>query len=292
MKCKQKILVKDKKGYVRRVPCGQCTACRLNRSREWSVRVCREAELYDDVCFLTLTYDDEHLPDYKTLVREHPQKFMKRLRRSLGKPVRFFGCGEYGGQTERPHYHIILFGVSVDDDVFIYDGADGHGFYGHMNEWMFGNIHNKPFDPALADYTAQYTLKKVIGKDAAAVYFETGRIPPFLMFSNRPGIGAFVLDDPSAVNLMGANGFVWHRGKKVPIPRYYRLRGVGKSAFETLADEVKTQQDNLKKFKKARERMSVDDAYKRVYGRNLRKEEAEAVQANENRKFEKRRNKC
>ena len=43
------------------VPCGHCVACRIARSREWAVRLLHESEFWDDFCFVTLTYDDEHL---------------------------------------------------------------------------------------------------------------------------------------------------------------------------------------------------------------------------------------
>ena len=76
--------------------------------------------------FLTLTYDDAHLEfapyvDPETgevshrpvLVPEQLQKYLKRIRRAAerrGAPahIRFFACGEYGEDTERPHYHVIL----------------------------------------------------------------------------------------------------------------------------------------------------------------------------------------
>ena len=44
------------------VPCGQCYGCRLQYSREWANRCMLEASEYSSNFFLTLTYDDEHLP--------------------------------------------------------------------------------------------------------------------------------------------------------------------------------------------------------------------------------------
>jgi len=63
------------------VPCGRCIGCRLERSRQWAMRCVHESSLYDDNCFITLTYDDEFLPAGGTLVKRHFQLFIKRLRK-------------------------------------------------------------------------------------------------------------------------------------------------------------------------------------------------------------------
>lgn len=44
------------------VPCQRCIGCRLDYSREWAIRCMKEAECHTDNWFLTLDYDDEHLP--------------------------------------------------------------------------------------------------------------------------------------------------------------------------------------------------------------------------------------
>jgi len=41
------------------LPCGRCIGCRLERARQWSVRVMHEASLYEENCFVTLTYSEE-----------------------------------------------------------------------------------------------------------------------------------------------------------------------------------------------------------------------------------------
>jgi len=62
------------------VPCGRCIGCRLERSRQDAVRSCHEASLYEDNCFITLTYSDEFVPVNGSLVKSHFQDFMKDLR--------------------------------------------------------------------------------------------------------------------------------------------------------------------------------------------------------------------
>ena len=103
-----------------KVPCGQCIGCRLERSRQWAMRCVHEAQLHEDSCFITLTYNDENLPDDASLNVKHFQNFMKEFRAAIApKKVRFFHCGEYGehngtykheqsyglSSLGRPHYH-------------------------------------------------------------------------------------------------------------------------------------------------------------------------------------------
>ena len=98
------------------VPCGRCVGCRLERSRQWAIRCVHEASLYDNNCFITLTYDSDHVPSDGSLRVEDFQNFMKRLRKSVApRRVRFFHCGEYGERGDRPHYHAILFNLDFDD---------------------------------------------------------------------------------------------------------------------------------------------------------------------------------
>jgi len=102
------------------LPCGRCIGCRLERSRQWAVRMMHEASLHQDNCFITLTYDNEHLPKNASLVKRDFQLFMKRLRKAYpAVRIRFFHCGEYGEQYGRPHYHAILFGFDFPDKYFL-----------------------------------------------------------------------------------------------------------------------------------------------------------------------------
>lgn len=64
-----------------KLPCGQCLGCRLDYSREWAVRCTHEALLHQENSFITLTYDDEHLPWDRGLRKKHWQDFAKRLRK-------------------------------------------------------------------------------------------------------------------------------------------------------------------------------------------------------------------
>ena len=116
------------------LPCGNCLCCRINKSKEWAVRCVLESLYHDENLFITLTYDDDHLPADGLLYRSDVTKFIKRLRHYCS--VRYFGCGEYGTKNKRPHYHLILFGCHLDDLKPI-----GNGLYESklINKlWLFG----------------------------------------------------------------------------------------------------------------------------------------------------------
>lgn len=174
------------------LPCGQCIGCRLERSRRWAVRIMHEASLHNSNSFLTLTYDEKNLPKNGSLNVEHFQLFMKRLRRGSDRPLRFFHCGEYGETTNRPHYHVCLFGENFASDRRPYKtNAMGHGLFNSeilSDAWGLGHavIGDLTFESAA--YVARYCLKKITGQGADEHYGD--RKPEYVTMSRRPGIGA------------------------------------------------------------------------------------------------------
>lgn len=181
--------------------CGRCVGCRLERARQWSVRIMHEASLYEDNCFLTLTYDDDHVPEDGSLRYGDFQSFMRRLRRKIGA-VRFFMCGEYGDQLGRPHFHAGLFGTAFREDRYVWrKGGAGHQLYRSPTLerlWPFGSCEIGELTTQSAAYMARYTFKKVTGNPADDHYRridpDTGEVsylePEFAHMSLKPGIGA------------------------------------------------------------------------------------------------------
>lgn len=188
------------------LPCGQCIGCRLERSRQWAMRCIDEASLYEKNCFISLTYNKENLPSNCSLDVTVFQKFMKRLRKAVGK-VRFFHCGEYGSEYKRPHYHCLLFGYDFPDKEFLKVTQSGEKIYRSAlleTLWPYGysSVGTLTFESAA--YVARYVLDKVTGPDAARVgslglsHYQrldavTGEIhdikPEYVTMSRRPGIG-------------------------------------------------------------------------------------------------------
>lgn len=178
-------------GVPIRLPCGQCIGCRLERSRQWAVRCLHENKCHDESCFLTLTYDDDNLPEMGSLVKRDLQLFMKRMRKARSDTLRFFACGEYGETTDRPHYHVLLFGTNFGDRRAYKRSKSGEQLYTSAeleSLWPAGlsSIGAVSFESAA--YVARYVLKKVSGPLADGHY--AGREPEFVNMSRRPGIGA------------------------------------------------------------------------------------------------------
>lgn len=212
------------------VSCGQCIGCRLERSRQWAVRIHNEAQLHPSSSFLTLTYDDEHVPYGGTLHKPDLQKFFKRLRQRIApQKVRYFACGEYGDKTDRPHYHVCLFGYHFPDRV-LWRERDGFKLYTSelLSEvWPkgFHTIGNLTVDTAA--YTARYCMKKINGEKADEHYSRivesTGELiriePEFAVMSLKPAIGKEWFDKYSSdVYPHGAAVF---KGREMRSPKYY-----------------------------------------------------------------------
>lgn len=176
---KRKIVFSPNKGYMDlpvTVSCGQCLGCRLDRSKSWAIRCLHESKLYDNNCFITLTYNDENLPDNRSLDKRHVQLFFKKLRKRFNGitpiynektkkneyPIRYFYCGEYGEKYNRPHYHICLFNF-VFPDVELFERRSGYNTYiSNICEEIWGKgfcvIGDVNYESA--GYVARYILKK------------------------------------------------------------------------------------------------------------------------------------
>lgn len=221
---------KDSTGDVQEIPCGQCIGCRLDRSLDWAVRISNEASMHENNCFITLTYAPEFLPSNGTLVLEHFQKFLKRLRKKYGK-VRFFHCGEYGESFSRPHYHACLLGFDFPDKRFLRTSQRGdHVFSSQSLDtlWGYGRTEIGSVTFESAAYVARYITKKVTGKLADDHYSRidpyTGEIfklkPEYTTMSRNPGIGNLWLRQFHR-DVFRHDRLVTRKGAKISPPRYY-----------------------------------------------------------------------
>lgn len=111
MKCISPVRIR-RGGQLHDFACQRCNFCLMTRRAEWTMRIFQESKLHVDSDFLTMTYDDDHLPIDGSLKKEHLQLFMKRLRKGIYPlKCRYYNVGEYGTESGRAHYHSILFGV-------------------------------------------------------------------------------------------------------------------------------------------------------------------------------------
>lgn len=238
------------------IPCGKCMGCRLEYSRQWANRCLLELEYHDSAYFVTLTYNDYAVPrayyadpdtgSAEVALTLNPRDvtlFLKRLRKKFpSDTIRYFYCGEYGPNTWRPHYHLILFGLHLDD--LHYAGTRrGNNYYkspslerlwSHTQEYT--DLEGKTCVTPLASmgfvevmdvtwetcaYTARYIMKKLKGSESE-FYDRFNLVPPFVRMSRKPGLARqWYEDHPDIneyeyINLKTPTG-----GKKFRPPHYY-----------------------------------------------------------------------
>lgn len=148
--------------------------CRLNRRREWSARIVLESLAHAASSFLTLTYSEEKIPPDGSLSDDHWRSFTKAI------GYRYFGCGEYGERTHRPHYHVVLFGIAPP-------AAEALA----LQRWPHGYVHaGMSFSAGVARYVSSYVVKKMNSANTEAQReFLGSRRPEFARMSRRPAIG-------------------------------------------------------------------------------------------------------
>ncbi len=194
------------------IPCGRCIGCRLAYSRQWADRCMLELKYHPQSWFVTLTYDNEHLPlnevvdmetgeivSNATLCKRDFQLFMKRLRKNYkyDNHLKYFCAGEYGSQTYRPHYHAIIFGLQLDDLQLYKMAEDGYSYYNSeflSKCWNKGHVVVGKCNWDTCAYTARYIMKKQYGS-AAEIYERYNIVPEFTLMSRKPAIGLQYYED-------------------------------------------------------------------------------------------------
>lgn len=204
-------------GIPIKIPCGKCPGCKLEQSRQWAVRCMHEKRLHNSSCFVTLTYDDKHLPNGNTLVKSDLQNFLKRLRHETGPGLRFFGCGEYGSQTSRPHYHLLLLNSDFTDKRIIKSGTQYNLYDSPSLSKLWTAGHHALGDVTFesAAYVARYCMKKK--QNGKTV--DDGRVPEYIVMSRRPGLGAGYFEKYQAEILNHDTIIV--NGLPAALPRFY-----------------------------------------------------------------------
>lgn len=169
-------------------PCGKCINCRVNQANVWKGRIILEQTMHPDSCFVTLTFDDDHIPDPAHVDKAVLQDYVKRLRKIVAPTLfRYYGVGEFGDKSFRPHYHIVLFGLSIlEHRKQIREAWQNNGFID------IGELNHKS-----ANYITGYITKKVL-KDLNKHPTSYGKPDEFAIMSRgtrkesmfRGGIGA------------------------------------------------------------------------------------------------------
>lgn len=240
---------------VLNVPCRKCVGCRLDYARDWANRMLLEYQTTKRAVFVTLTYNDLSLPKsaygIPTLCKRDVQLWLKRLRKHFaGTQIRYFASGEYGDQTHRPHYHAILFGISLDElrpHTVRNLNELGQAAYQCSvldKTWQFGFATAASTSYQTFGYVARYCLKKQRNADYFLDDVELYS-PEFSLMSRKPGLGAnYVTNDYlDGINCTVSDG---NDTKVFPLPSALlcRLRDVDPQKYAELKESRKRLADD------------------------------------------------
>jgi hypothetical protein len=184
------------------LPCRGCLFCRTESQYEWLTRLMCEKHMNQHCYFLTLTYNDNHLPDDYSFNYSDVQKFLKRVRSHfLDEAITFYVVGEYGEENGRPHYHLLVFGFNLYDK----DPCGSSSFTGDTRYrsklldklWGLGYTEVGSVTPQSIGYVIGYIQKRITGDMAQDHYSicnaDTGeiisRVPEFSHMSLKRPIG-------------------------------------------------------------------------------------------------------
>lgn len=216
MRCVSPLSIKSPTGVFNAVPCGKCWMCLARRRREWSFRLSEELKVSSSAKFVTLTYDDDHLPrsdiGFPVVEKRDVQLWLKRLRKRLqasGDKIRYFLVSEYGSHTKRPHYHAILFNLPLECDL--QDLL--------VSTWQKGHVHIGDVTDASISYCAKYCM-------AYEEEFPEEITRPFMLCSKRPPIGgSYLSPENKRWHQRAYRNYVVHPGGvKDALPRFYKDR--------------------------------------------------------------------
>lgn len=236
----------------RNVPCGKCIGCLNQKRSQWTSRLQNEVKNATKAVFITLTYNDESIPMIKkglkyapTLKKRELQLYFKRIRK-YEKNLKYYAVGEYGSQTQRPHYHALVIGV--EDNLLIdkWVGEQGSEIEGQS----LGHIRIDRISDALIHYLTKYMINDEWDKENDI------RIKPFAIMSK--GLGRAYINEAGTYHKT-ARTFISLSpgGVKYCISRYHKER-------------IFTPEERNEITKENKERFSLADQYKR--NEKLRKE--------------------
>lgn len=208
---------------VQLIPCQNCIGCRLDNSRNWANRGYLESLYSEHNYFVTLTYDEDHLPvenevvttdgiiyendgSWKgILVPKHVETFLNSIRKIFEREydhtgIRFICAGEYGENTRRPHYHLILFNCPFPLDTFYNPRLKWKKYYYYQNTileraWNKGISNICEANWQNIAYVSRYITKKMNGEESEDFYAIQGEIKEFFRCSTKPGIGYQYFED-------------------------------------------------------------------------------------------------
>lgn len=240
------------------VPCGRCGACLHNRRIDWSFRLNQELKIHLCAKFITLTYNDENVPKtdsgLHSLRKTDYQKWFKKIRKKQSKytstRIRYYGVGEYGTNTNRPHYHVILFSPCAK----LLNVLDQTWTHGHID---IGDVNEKSIH-----YITKYHVNHR--------HFDDQRENEFTTMSRNPGIGYNYITNNLKWHTQNDFLHVMNNGFKQRLPRYYKKKLFTDFKIKVLS--VGQQDEEEKRFWKEFEyllSMGIEDPITEIERRHI-----------------------
>lgn len=235
---------------ARIVPCGYCPLCLKRRSESWAFRLLNETKNSTSACFITLTYEDTPLSrnGLPTLDKTDYQKFVKRLRKKIQydntvKPtkIKYYACGEYGSETQRPHYHAIMFNLPIS----YVNNADNL-----LNAWGHGHVQIAPCNIKTIRYTTGYVMKggkddlSIVDTNTGEITFDDDRAKQFSLMSKNMGLAYLTPQMVKHHVDLQISFATTHGGTLISLPRYYRDKIFSKEEKKLLSIEA----ENIRNF--------------------------------------------
>lgn len=230
MKCIKLVYSSQVKAWV---PCGKCGPCASRSRSGWVFRLKQELKSCTTADFLTFTYTSESVcydiqSRKPTLVKDHYQQLIQNLRdhqrrkTKFKMKIRYYGVGEYGGVTERPHYHALMFNLSPET-------------LGTINDiWGKGNVDRGDVNGASVNYVAGYIINRYDHKDTTE--------KPFALMSK--GIGkSYLTPQMVRYHKRGLKAICRDVDSVIAMPRYYREKIFSKAQKELVAIKVQAHQE-------------------------------------------------
>lgn len=259
MRCFQPITLKNKKHGSNEnvhVPCGKCAACLAREKLSWQTRLELQNRYSTNAKFVTLTYADEFLyygekvlPDGEILLNQpvlnkvHIQNFFKRFRELNKSKIKYYLVGEYGENTDRPHYHMLLFNADSRGEKLKLD---------ILKSWGKGTVDIGTVTSASIAYTLSYMNKNKDFRNAQT----------FRLMSKGLGLEYANRNKNWHQESLHRNYILKENGIKVPIPRYLKKKMYNDHSIAIQAKLTESQlkeknESDEKRFKKLNPRYNI-----------------------------------
>lgn len=263
------------------VPCTKCVPCKKRRIQDWVFRMMQEEKVSSSSFFVTLTYDEQHLPytkcKYPTLKISDIQNFIKRLRKlniiaykkykyfktpeskrqstyridCINKPIRYYAVGEYAPLHKRPHYHLIIFNLENENSIPI-------AWTCPISRVLIGNVHCGQVTQQSITYTTKYIDKE----RKVPIHIYDKRTPEFSNMSQGLGRHYHLNKEIQAYHQEDIKRLcaTYPDGKQVALPRYYRKKlYTEEQQLEQIPYIVKKVKENDKK-----EKLTFEKTYRKT----------------------------